>query len=217
MLQNLYELVLHYEVPFVYQDSESDEVHVLDAVGAREDGLPKADHVEHEELLGVEQGHPAKTVVEGINFQVVESLPDVRSDYEKHLVDGFEFACNASLRLVEVFDVELDYSAHGVIQHEKATSLLVLVDWFVPIDQKIKRSEDLVHTLNIFDARIEFRIHKQYSAHDMVSISDSLRLFATHKLFIFLLVLSIEKSEFLLSRSSQKRYHYGFGLLAEEC
>lgn len=93
--------------------------------------------------------------------------------------------------------MQLDYGAHGIVEHKEATAFFLLLDRFMPVDQIIQRSENLVHPLDVLDARVKLRVHKQYSAHCMVPIRDSLHLLTLHELLVFFLVLSIHKPELL--------------------
>ena len=94
--------------------------------------------------------------------------------------------------------MELDDGAHGVVEHEEAAGLLLLLDGFVGVDEVVERGEDLVHPLDIFDSGVEFGVDEEDSAHDVVAVGDSLHLLAFHELLVLLLVLPVHQPELLL-------------------
>ena len=61
-------------------DGDGEEVDVEEAVVGGEDAFPDPDGVEECEVLGVEERDPAEAVVEGIDFELVEALPDCGVD-----------------------------------------------------------------------------------------------------------------------------------------
>lgn len=62
-------------------DGDGEEVDELHAVLLREDDLPQTQGVEQREILGVEQSYPAEAVEERIDFESVQSAPDIGVDH----------------------------------------------------------------------------------------------------------------------------------------
>ena len=99
---------------------------------------------------------------------------------------------NAIFALVKVFDMQLDDLTYRGVEHEETWALFDGVGWFGDIDHIEYRCQNLIHSLNILNLRVEFGIDVQDTGHVVITICFLLFLLVCNELLIRCFIFPID-------------------------
>lgn len=124
----------------------------------RKNAFPNAHSVKKCKILSVKQGHPSETIKKRVYLQHFHPIPNLWVNHQQHLIHFVQLSVYAVSAFVEIFDVQFEDIADGIIKHEETGCFLNLVCRFRHIYQVKNRRQYFIHSLNILNLWIELGI-----------------------------------------------------------